>query len=310
MTRVLTLTMNPAIDVATSVDAVVDERKLRCQPPRQDPGGGGVNVARVIHRLGGDTDALLLCGGPTGETLVELLRAEGIDCRPVAIRGATRMNVSVYEESTHHRYRFVMPGPELEEGEWRRALAELETLAEGAGYVVASGSLPPGVPEDFYARVAEVAKRRGARLVLDTSGVPLRAALGSGVFLVKPNRAEAEALAGRPLADAAALEAFAGELVGRGAAETVVISLSQDGALAVARDARVRVPAPAVKPISTVGAGDSFVAGVTLGLARDLSLLDACRLGAAAAAATLISSGTELARREDAERFLAELRSG
>ena len=193
---IVTLTVNPCIDESTVVDQVVADRKLRCGPPRYEPGGGGINVARAVRRLGGDALAIYPAGGPAGDLLASLLEREGVAHRPLPIAGWTRENLNVLEESTGRQFRFVLPGPQLARGEWEKLLEEVEGLRPFPSFVVASGSLPPAVPTDFFARVARLTRERGGRFVLDTSGEAARVALEEGVYLVKPSLREFQHLTG------------------------------------------------------------------------------------------------------------------
>jgi 6-phosphofructokinase 2 len=307
MNAIVTLTMNPALDVSTAVERVVSTHKLRCGPARVDPGGGGVNVARVVHRLGGEAGAVYAVGGPTGQAYRQLLEAEGVSGFPITIEGSTRQDFTVDETATGEQYRFVLQGPKLAEPEWRRCL---EALAEHVGpgtYVVASGSLPPGVPDDFYRRVARMARERDARCVLDTSGEALRSALEEGVHLVKPNRRELHLLTGRALDTAEEQERAARELVAGGRAEIVALTLGADGAVLAWPDGVARLPAPKVELQSAVGAGDSFVGAMVLALAEGRPLVEAFRYACAAGAAALLTPATELCRREDVERLERQL---
>jgi len=307
MKTISTLTMNPSVDTSTGVAHVEPDRKLRCEAPRLDPGGGGVNVARVIHRLGGACAAFFAAGGHTGRQLRDLLESEAVDQRPVEIEGSTRGDVTVMDRGDGHQYRFVMPGPRLTEEEWRRCLDRLVSATPAPEYVVASGSLPEGVPSDFYARLAREVRRRKARLILDTSGEALRAAAGEPVHLLKPNRREAAALLGRSFADERDLRQGLEDFVHRGLADAVVVSLGAEGALLATRDGTERLAAPAVPIASRIGAGDSMVAGIVLALARGDSMREATLLGLAAGCATVMRPGTELCRRADVERLYAAL---
>jgi 6-phosphofructokinase 2 len=309
MTTVYTLTMNPSIDISTSVPRVVADQKLRCERPRVDPGGGGLNVARVIHRLGGRCTALYAAGGHSGRLLQELLRAEGIDHRALEIDGSTRQDVTVTDRGDGRQYRFVMPGPLLVEAEWQRGLDRLLQASPVPDYIVASGSLPQGVPTDFYARLARSARQVKARVVLDTSGEALRAAAREPVYLLKPNRREVEELIGRPPADEGDLSREVEKFVRGGGAEAVVVSLGAQGALLVTRDGAERLSAPEVPVESRIGAGDSMVGGIVLALARGDSMRDAVLLGLAAGSAAVMTPGTELCRPTDVERLLAALRT-
>jgi len=182
---ILTLTVNPALDVSTSTERVISVHKLRCGTSRLDPGGGGVNVSSVIQRLGG-TLAVYTAGGPTGEAYRRLIEAERIPSLVVPVHGSTRQNFTVDETSTGKQFRFVLEGPELSEAEWRACLSVVAESIPVDGYVVASGSLPPGVPEDFYARVARLAREGGAHCIVDASGAALAQALARAFFWSNP----------------------------------------------------------------------------------------------------------------------------
>jgi 6-phosphofructokinase 2 len=311
MAKIATLTLNPALDISTGTGKVRPTHKLRCAEPRTEPGGGGINVARVIHALEGDVVAIFPRGGPTGATFETLLRDTGVPIAPVPIAGATRESFTVDEEETGEQYRFVLPGPTLSEAELGQILQTVTGLDTPPAYVVASGSLPPGCDPAIFQRLCRLCGDIGARLVVDTSGPPLAALEGSCTWLIKPSLREVEELVGRDLASDADQAAAARELRDRGFAEIVVISLAERGALLVAEATELRMPAIDVPVGSAVGAGDSMVAGLTLALAANKSLEDVLRYGIAAGAAALITPGSELARREDVERlYSAALASG
>lgn len=303
MSTVLTFTPNPAIDASTTVDRVIAERKLRCRPPRFDPGGGGINVARVIRRLGGDATALFLSGGPTGELLRQLLDRDGVASRTVHCDQWTRENFTVVEESSGRQFRFGMPGPEVTATEWKEVLALLRGWAPTPQFVVASGSLPPGAPVDAFAQIARIVKERGSRLVLDTSGHALANGIKAGVYLVKPNLRELAELAGGKLADEEEVKAAARSIIERGWSEVVVVSLGARGAFLLTAAGCEQIIAPIVHASSRVGAGDSMVGAIVLALVRGWSLNEAVRFGAAAGAAAVMQPGTELCHRADVERL-------
>jgi 6-phosphofructokinase 2 len=305
--KIATLTMNPAIDKSSAVNQVVAEWKLRCESPAYEPGGGGINVSRAIGKLGGDSVAFYPAGGLAGQMLRDLLDGEGLQHRAMSITGVTRENFTVLEKSTGRQYRFGMPGPTLQEAEWRRCLEEILPLLPKIDYLVASGALPPGVPPDFYGQLARLAREHNTRLVVDTSGEALRLAVEEGVFLIKPNLREFAELMGRESVDGLEEERLARELVAAGRSEAVVVSLGAAGILAASAEGAERVRAPLVPIISKVGAGDSTVAGMVLALARGQSWREAVRFGVAAGAAAVMTPGTELCRREDAERLYAQL---
>lgn len=305
MKPIVTLTLNPSIDSSCQAENVQPTRKVRTFDERYDPGGGGLNAARVIRELGGEAFAVYMAGGLTGEVLDHLVENAGISHRRIHIQELTRVSHIVRERATGLEYRFTPEGPAVRDDEWRAcctALAEIDF-----DYVIASGSLPRGVPEDFYCRIIELATDKGARVVLDTSGAALRSALRRGVYLAKPSLGELESVVGRSLREPAAQEEAAQELVAQGAVDILTVTLGQDGALLVTADQCLRLAAPAVEAISAVGAGDSFVAAMTLGLAQGRSPEEAFMLAVAAGTATVLTPGTELCRRADVERLFRQL---
>ncbi len=304
---IVTLTMNPAIDVSASVDYVTPDHKLRCETPTYEPGGGGINVARAIRTLGGEVLALFPAGGPAGALLSSLLDAEGVRHRTVPIAGWTRENMNVTERVTRRQFRFVMPGPTLDEPEWQSVLDQLGALDPAPRYLVVSGSLSPGVPADFYARLARIVRPRGVALVLDASGEPLRRAVAEGVDVLKPSLREFEELTGEEGVEEARLPVLARRLIDDRRCAILILSLGARGVFWMSASERGRLVAPAVPVRSTVGAGDSMVAGIVLSLSRQHTLGEAIRFGVAAGAASVMNPGTQLCRAEDVERLYAEV---
>lgn len=302
---IVTLCMNPALDITTGTDVVRPTDKLRCAIPRYDPGGGGINVALVADVLGSAATAVFPAGGPAGELVHNLLAAEGLAVQRVRIGGSTRESFTVNETSTERQYRFVLPGPQLTIAEQTECLLQLRRTAAGAGIVVASGSLPPGVPEDFYQQVSTVCAELGAMFLLDTSGAGL-AHVKSGVFLLKPSVRELRENAGADLTTEAEQVAAARDLTTRGLARHVLVSLGARGALLVGADGAQRFAAVEVPPGSGVGAGDAMLAGVAVGIARGWPMGEAVRLGIAAGAAMLLTPGTAPCTREDTERLFRQ----
>jgi len=307
MADVVTLTMNPAIDLSVSVERVAPFHKLRSSDGRRDPGGGGINVARVLKRLGADVTALYPTGGALGLLLHRLVDQEGIPGLNFPIAGETREDFTVLERSTGFQYRFVLPGPQLAEPEWHACLAAFGALDRRTRFVVCSGSLPPGVPDDFYGRVANAAKKAGRKIVVDSSGPPLRAALEHGVYLVKPSLNEFRILTGKPLETQSDWIEACRSLVDKKQAEVVTLTLGDRGALLVTRDQILRARALAIKPVSVVGAGDSFLGALIWSLASDHPMETAFRYGVAAGSAALLMTGTELCQREDVERLVNDV---
>lgn len=306
MKPIVTLTLNPTIDGSASAEAIGPLRKIRTTGERYQAGGGGINVAQVVHDLGGSAHAIYLVGGPTGKILDELLASAGISAQPITIAGTTRIAHTVFERVSGMEYRFVPEGPKITSEEWTRCLDALARL--DFDYVVISGSLPRGMSDDAFHGVVDIAARKGARVVLDTSGPALRATLDKGVFLVKPSLGELEGLVGRKLPDADAQKVAARELIKAGNAEIVAVTCGREGAVIVSHDAAWRVVAPPVLAQTAVGAGDSFVAAVTLAFGQGRSLEQALVFGVAAGTAAVLSPGAELCRSGDVDRIYASLR--
>ncbi|MFI4936098.1 MAG: 1-phosphofructokinase family hexose kinase [Caulobacterales bacterium] len=308
MPAIATLTLNPAVDLSVSVDRVEPERKLRARDLRYDAGGGGINVARMVQRLGGETVAVFTAGGASGARLRALLAAEHTPCRVVAIAQETRQDFTARDQASGQQFRFVMPGPRLTSAEQSRALAELATLTPSPDILVASGSLPPGVAPGFYGRLSRHTRRLRHRLALDASGAELSAGLAAGVWLVKPNLRELEGHCGARLPDEASRVAACRTLVAAGAAKVVALSLGAQGALLVGADGAWRADPLDVTPVSAVGAGDSFMAGLVWALAAGRRPPDALRWAVAAASATLLAPGTHLGRRADVRQLAPSVR--
>lgn len=304
MAGIVTLTLNPSVDLAVSTEQVRPEDKLRCSAPQRDPGGGGVNVARAARRLGADALAVVPVGGPAGQQLRELLAAEELPVAGIDIAGETRESWTVDEASTEGQYRFVLPGPSLSGDEVDACLAAVDEHAEHL--VVASGSLPPDVPDDTFARLVRACSEAGHRTIVDSSGGALRFAVDAGVWLIKPNLRELSQLAGRELETDSQIRAAAQELLG-GGTEAVVVSMGAGGAMLVTEHGCTHVRAPTVPIRSRVGAGDSTVAGMAVSILRGDDLPTAIRWGVAAGAAAVMTEGSELCRTEDTERLFSEV---
>ena len=306
--RVVTLTLNPTIDTGIEAAQVLPTQKIRTSGERLDPGGGGINVARVMVRFGAPIHAIFMAGGSTGRLLDRLLQRENVERTHVPIAGETRVSVTVYERSTGHEFRFVPEGPRLSEPEWRDCLNRIREV--DCAYFVASGSLPCGVPADFYVQVAEVLALRSIKFVLDTSGEGLKLAVrGGNIFLLKLSRSELEELGGAALPDRDAIADAASKIIAAGGSENVAVTLGEEGAVLVTRSGREFMPAIEVDARSAVGAGDSFLAAMTYALASDSDAATALRLGVAAGAATTLSPGTDLCHPWDVTRLAERARS-
>ncbi|WP_037832955.1 1-phosphofructokinase family hexose kinase [Streptomyces sp. NRRL F-4474] len=292
---VVTLTMNPALDLCWEVERLQGIGKNRARVRSVTVGGGGINVARHIVRFGGRATAVHTAGGEVGLRLNRLLDEEGIDHVAVDIDDDTREALVLVETATHRSYHIVPSGPHLREREGRRCLELLERLAGACPYVVVSGSLPPGLPDDYYAAVARHVREAGSRLILDTSGPALRAALAEGVFLFRCNRTEAESLTGRAVSGFDEARALNEHLLTSGSAEIAVTTLGALGALCSTRHGHTELYTPPLpgEPLSDAGAGDSMVAALTAELAAGEDPVAACALGVATAAAAMLTPSTE-----------------
>lgn len=303
--QIVTLTMNPALDIATNVDMVRPADKMRCGTTRYDPGGGGINVARVAHVLGAPVSAIFTVGGPTGALVASLVEEEGVHCRQVEIAAPTRESFTVNENSSGQQYRFVLPGPRLSAAEQSRCLDRLRADAKSADFIVASGSLPPGVPPDFYQRVADVCEELDCRLVLDTSGGGLQH-IASGVYLLKASARELRERVRRPLVTESEQLAAAHALIESGCAQVVLVSLGSRGALLATQRTSRRFSAVTMGNGGTgVGAGDAMVGAITAGFIRGWSLDKSVRLGIAGGAAMSMTPGTEVCTRAAVEKLFA-----
>lgn len=316
---IVTVTVNPALDLSTSTDQVVPEHKLRCGPSIVEAGGGGVNVSRVIARLGGASTALVTVGGATGGAYRDLLEEQAaalagapgggtITTEFLPIAAATRQNITIDEATSGKQFRFVLQGPTLSADEARQCAAAVDTAVQaGAGLLVLSGSLPPGVPDDFYAQLVHRACERGVRVVVDASGAPLAAAVEARPFLIKPSGRELRELVGAPDLDADGMVDAARQLQARTGIDVIALTLGARGAAVVTADGVLRLPSPDVVVRSTVGAGDSYLGAMVLRLAQGHDLAAAARAGVAAGAATAAMPGTGLGERAHVERLEAAL---
>lgn len=302
---ILTLTLNPALDMATEVPDILPGQKLRCADPHLDPGGGGLNVSRAIKALGGDSLALVALGGLTGDRVAGLIRADGITFLSILGPGETRQSLTVTEKTSGKQFRFMLPGPVWGAAERARVFTLLSATARPGGISVISGSQPPGVPADFPGQLA--ASMEGSRVVLDTSGAALTEAVTHpipGLEVLRMDGEEGEELAGRKLESRAETADFASELVARGVAKRVIVARGADGNVLAEAGLRLFSPAPKVKVKSTVGAGDSFVAAFVLGMARGQDAAAALGMASAAAAAAVMTDATQLCRAEDVMRLM------
>lgn len=308
MKKIITLTVNPALDVYTTVERLEPEKKLNASPATRDAGGGGINVSRVLKRLGVEAGAIYTCGGHTGNNFTQLLNEEEIEQHPVSVKNDMRQNFSVSETSTGKLFRFGFPGAELYEGEYQAILEILENIID-VDFLVVSGSLPPKAPSDFYRKVAKIAKTKNLKLVVDTSGDALCEILKEGAYLIKPNKEELEALTGKKTSGEEEQKELLREVLEKYNVEIIVVSLGPDGALLATKGEVTHFPAPKVEFTSSIGAGDSMVAGMVCSLSRGKPLEEAVMFGLACGSATIKSPGTQLLTREDALELFEVLKN-
>jgi len=307
MRKILTISLNPALDSAADVAVVTPDVKLRCVNPTLEPGGGGVNVSRAIKLLGGESAAFVALGGATGNMMSELLAEENVHFTRFDGPVMTRQSFAISETETGKQYRFGQPGPVWPAQDAARALGEIRKLLEKDMLVVASGSLPPGVADDFYVKLGLMIADAGALMVVDTSGDAQQAIMADGkglVHVLRMDRHESEILAGRPLTTLKSAADFAQDVAKKEHAKLVILARGAEGSVFATEDMRFHWVAPKVQVISKVGAGDSFVAGLTYGLAQDMSLQDAGRLATAAAAAAVQSPGSQLCKKPMVDALL------
>lgn len=293
MNKIISITFSPCIDKSTSVNELIPEKKLHCALPKLEPGGGGVNVARAIKKLGGEVSAVYPSGGYTGKFLSHLVDKEGLISIVINTKNETRENFTVFEEVTQKQFRLGMPSLELFQDEWEEILSKV-SANDDVEFIVASGSLPPGVPMDIFAQLAKIAKTKNAKFIVDTSGKPLKHATEEGVFLIKPNLDELAFLSGKKELQEHEIKNIAKEMIASGKCENIVVSMGAKGALLFTSNTAFSFVPPKVTVKSTVGAGDSMVGGIIYSISTGKSMPDAVQYGVACGTSATMHSGTEL----------------
>jgi 6-phosphofructokinase 2 len=304
---IVTLTVNPSVDKSTHFSGLIAEQKIRCKDPQFDAGGGGINVSKAIARLRGSSLAVFTAGGPVGEMLKDLVKKEKVEFKAIEIKTATRENFIAVDDNTNSQYRFGFTGDVLEASQVEEILQTISNLKPK--FLVASGSLNEGLADDFYQKVAEIAKKSGTKLIVDTSGEALKKIVETGVYLIKPNVGELAKLIGVERLEMEEVDDAAKKIIAKGGAEIVVVSLGPQGAVLVTRDSCEFIPAPNVAKKSTVGAGDSMVGGMVWALSQNKSLKEVIRWGVACGSAATMNEGTQLFKFEDANRLFEWLKN-
>lgn len=309
MTAILTVTLNPTVDLSSEVETLRPHSKLRCEPLQRDPGGGGINVARVCQRLGVPAAAIYTAGGATGAMLQELVGGELLDNLPVTILEDTRESFTIFEQSSQQQYRFLFPGPLVSEEEGEAVLTRLQDRRPVPTYVVASGSIARGVSEDFYTRLGALASDLGARFVLDTHGPALQRAVGAGgIDVLKVNLRELRELTGHGLERESDQFAAARSLVDSGRCHVLALTLGEKGAFLVGPDGCFLAQGVPIKAVSAVGAGDSFLGGFLSRLSQERSLEESFHWGVAAGSAALLTPGTQLCETDAVNDLLGSVK--
>jgi 6-phosphofructokinase 2 len=309
MSKIITLTVNPVIDKSTNVVAMVPNRKLRCTNPVYYAGGGGINVSRAIKNLGGTSLAIFLAGGRSGKHLRELLGKDGIPHKRIDLEGATRENFSITETNTDLHYRFGLPGPFVTENEWQASLSLIEKNLKANDFLVASGKLTLGLPNDYYIKVGEIVKQKKAKLVLDTKGEALKHAVKTDIFLFKPNLSELTKLYGLSSISYKSLEEIVRKYLSNHNCEIMVVSLGKRGALLATSEVLEYIPAPLVPEKNTIGAGDSMVAGMLVNLLAGKSFLEMVQYGVACGASATMQPAAQLCQKNHADKLFKWMNS-
>jgi 6-phosphofructokinase 2 len=308
MSAIITITFNPALDKSVWIPSLVPYKKIRCSKTAYGPGGGGINVARAIKKLGGNATAVYLAGGSAGQKITALLAKESIQSMVTQTEACTRENLIIHDDDTGKQYLFDMQAEQINQGELEEFLQQVQQLPD-VKYMVVSGSLPPGVPDDIFIRLASIAKQKSAKLVVDTSGEPLKNAIKAGVHLIKPNLRELGLLVGKEKLTIETAEWAARELINKNSCEVIVVSMGGMGALVVTEKSVINIMPPPSDVKSTVGAGDSLVAGTVLSLSENKSLAEAVQYGVACGTAATMQAGTELCAKEEADQIYCRCES-
>ena len=304
---IYTLTLNPAVDRELTVPAMEFDSVLRASESRVDFGGKGFNVSRLLREMGAASTAVGFLGGRAGELLQDGLQSLGIGTDFVWVPGETRTNVSIVTQSHNHYIKVNEKGPLVDADKQKELLDKIDSLARPGDWWVLAGSLPPGVPESYYARIVNILNGHGAHAILDTSGESLRLGCAQKPYLVKPNAEEAHVLTGLSMETPTEIAIAAAEICGMGA-RNVIVSMGKAGALLHTADETWLTHTPKIKEMNPIGAGDSMVGGLVWALTQQIPLKEALGWGVASGAATASLPGTEVGSRPLIEELFAQVR--
>jgi 6-phosphofructokinase 2 len=308
VTSIVTITFNPCIDKSSFVDALLPDKKLRCSAFKNEAGGGGINVAKAVKKLGGNALAVYLAGGYTGIVLQNLLKAESIDSILIDTGVDTRENIMIVDKATNLQYRFITPGIAVKEIYWKECLEALKKL-NGVEFIVVSGSMQPGFPQDIFERISAIARQKNAKLIIDIPAETLQAHPVKAAYILKPNLNELSMLAGKEELHGDEITGAAREIILSNICEVVIVSMGAAGALLVTKDISEQFMAPPVKRKSTVGAGDSMLAGIVMYLSAKKEIKEAVQFGVACGTAATLNEGTQLCNFADAEKLYQVMQS-
>ncbi len=306
MATIVTLTLSPCIDKSTSVAKFVAEKKLKCSPPKYEPGGGGINVSRSLNKFGVDSTAVYVSGGHTGKFLDELISHENINALPVVSLLNTRENFIVFENATHLQFRFGMPTNPVKKNEWKHIIQFLSSIGS-IDYLVISGSINTTIDDEFFTELNRIVKQKKCRLIADTAGKPLLKLIAGGAYLIKPNQNEYSQLYGQTQLTLDKIKETALDLINQGLVENSIVSLGEKGALLVTKEKAILYTPLQIEVKSTVGAGDSMIAGIVFSLISNKSIYDSVKYGVSCGTATTLNPGTELFKISDVEKILGKV---
>lgn len=301
--KVVTVALNPSIDKTVTVKEFVPYGLNRVEHSQVDPGGKGINVARVLHSFGVKSTAAGFLAGHTGKLLQNFLAQDGIDSDFMEIPGETRINIKIFDRKAKKITEVNESGCVVSSEELPKFQERFRELCGEARITIMTGSLPPGVPDNVYAQFIETAKAAGAQTILDADGEALKKGIASRPFAIKPNIHELEALAGRPLATQQDVLAFGRELIHEGIG-LVIVSMGADGAIVLNEKEAYKTDPWKIQVKSATGSGDSMVAALAAELMRGASLSDIARAATAAGTVTASKPGTQLCTEDEVRKAL------
>jgi 1-phosphofructokinase family hexose kinase len=303
---IYTITLNPTLDITYILERIDFGVSVRALEVVKTPGGKGINVSRALRAMGTDSVAMGMIGGYTGEEVLDLLHQEGLILQIIRIKNETRTNVIILGRDDEKELVIRAAGPPVEKTETESISRLILSEAQSPEIVVLSGSLPPGVSKDIYRSLIQAGGERGSRMILDSEGEPLRLGIEAAPYLIKPNQSELEELVGRELTTDDEIVGSCRELNERGI-WMVVVSLGGDGAIMVTRDEAWRGYVPPIED-DTVGAGDSMVAGLVLGIVQYQSIDMIFKIGLACGVSAVMNAGPKLAAPATYEKAFKQIR--